>query len=116
VSADLPGEITAIATALLAAFAIITAAFAILAFRKRSKEVSDQAEMLQVHSDRLELYRKQVDDQHETNLTHGKVLELQAKEISASLKQRSGTLRRSAAARHPRLPPGSRANSSSQRL
>ena len=92
VSADLPGEITAIATALLAAFAIITATFAILAFRKQSKEVSDQAEMLQVQSDRLELYRKQVDDQQEINLTHGKVLELQAKiftdKVSGKLAER----------------------------
>jgi cbb3-type cytochrome oxidase subunit 3 len=47
-SVDLSGEITAIATAALALFAIVTAAFAILAFRKQSQEVRDQAEMLMV--------------------------------------------------------------------
>jgi hypothetical protein len=39
-SADLSGEITAIATAALAAFAVITAAFAFLAYRKQSQEVA----------------------------------------------------------------------------
>jgi hypothetical protein len=43
-SADLSGEITAIATAALAFFAIVTAAFAILAFRKQSREVGILAE------------------------------------------------------------------------
>jgi hypothetical protein len=38
-SADLSGEITAIATAVLAAFAIITDVFAFLAYRKQSQEV-----------------------------------------------------------------------------
>jgi hypothetical protein len=43
-SADLSGEITAIATAVLAAFAIVTAAFAFFAFRKQSREVAILAE------------------------------------------------------------------------
>ena len=43
-SLDLSGEITAIATAVLAAFAIVTAVFAFLAFRKQSREVSILAE------------------------------------------------------------------------
>jgi len=38
-SLNLSGEITAIATAVLAVFAIVTAAFAFLAFRKQSREV-----------------------------------------------------------------------------
>lgn len=38
-SADLSGEITAIATAVLAFFAIVTAVFAYIAFRKQSQEV-----------------------------------------------------------------------------
>lgn len=94
-SADLSGEITAIATAVLAAFAIVTAVFAILAFRKQSDAVEDgrkligqQNDMLQVQSDRLEVYRGQVDEQRQINAAHGQVLELQAEEIAASLKQR----------------------------
>lgn len=43
-SLDLSGEITAIATAVLAAFAIATAGFAFLAFRKQSREVGILAE------------------------------------------------------------------------
>jgi cbb3-type cytochrome oxidase subunit 3 len=50
-SSDLSAEITAIATAVLAVFAIVTAVFAFLAFRKQSREVSDQAKMLKVQSD-----------------------------------------------------------------
>jgi hypothetical protein len=38
-SVDLSGEITAIATAVLAVFAFVTAVFALLAFRKQSREV-----------------------------------------------------------------------------
>jgi hypothetical protein len=88
VSVDLSGEITAIATAVLAFFAIVTAVFAILAFRKQSQEVSEQAKMLRVQSERLETYRTQVDEQHKINATYGEVLELRAREIQASLKER----------------------------
>ena len=38
-SVDLSGEITAIATAALAAFTTVTAIYAILAFRKQTEEV-----------------------------------------------------------------------------
>jgi hypothetical protein len=88
VSADLSGEITAIATTVLAVFAIITAWYARKAFLKQSQEVRDQAEMLQVQAERLETYRKQVDEQHKINATYGGVLELQAREIRASLEER----------------------------
>jgi hypothetical protein len=47
-SVELSGEITAIATSVLAFFAIVTAAFAFLAFRKQSQEVRDQAEQLRL--------------------------------------------------------------------
>ncbi|SRR6266566_207579 len=87
-SSDLSAEITAIATAVLAVFAILTGIYPIRAFRKQSQETSDQAEMLKVQSDRLEVYRTQVDEQREINDTRGKVLELQAREIRASLEQR----------------------------
>jgi len=81
-------QLTAVATAILAVFAILTGIYAIRAFRKQSKETSDQAIMLKVQSDRLEVYRTQVDEQREINDTRGKVLELQAREIRASLEQR----------------------------
>jgi len=48
-----PTWITAIATAFLGAGAIVTAIFAILAFRKQGQEVRDQAELLSIQSDQL---------------------------------------------------------------
>jgi cbb3-type cytochrome oxidase subunit 3 len=80
-SSDLSAEITAIATAALAAFAIFTTVFAILAFRKQSKEVSDQAAMLKVQSDQLEEQRK-------VNAEQTRVLALQVKELGESLEER----------------------------
>jgi len=88
VSVDLSGEVTAIATAVLA-FAIITATYAILAFRKQSKEVSDQASMLKIQSDQLEEQRK-------INERQTEVLALQTAELSESLEER----KREAAERH----------------
>jgi hypothetical protein len=81
VSVDLSGEITAIATAVLAVFAIVTAIYAVRAFRKQSKEVSDQARMLEVQSEQLDEQRKL------TNL-QTPVLELQAAELRESLDER----------------------------
>jgi hypothetical protein len=80
-SVDLSGEITAIATAVLAVFAIVTAIYAIRAFRKQSQEVSDQANMLQVQSDQLAEQRK-------VNEKQIKVLELQGQELGESLTER----------------------------
>lgn len=80
-SVDLSGEITAIATAALAVFAILTAGFAILAFRKQSKEVSDQAKMLKLQSE-------QFSEQRKVNAEQIRVLTLQAAELSESLKER----------------------------
>jgi hypothetical protein len=45
-SPDFATQLTAVGTAVLAVFAIVTAAFAILAFREQSREVRDQASML----------------------------------------------------------------------
>ena len=101
-SVDLSGEITAIATAVLAVFAIITAWYARRAFLKQSQEVSaierqvkdqeeltqQQAELLKVQSGQLELQRQQLDDQREANAKQAGVLELQAGELRASLDQR----------------------------
>ena len=70
-------QITAIATSVLAFFAIVTAVFAFLAFLKQSREVraierqvidqqelaQQQGELLRVQSGQLELQRQQLDDQ-----------------------------------------------------
>jgi hypothetical protein len=76
-SSDLSGEITAIATVVLAVFAIVTAYYARRAFLKQSQEVRvierqitdqeeltrQQAKLLQIHSDQLALQRQQIDDE-----------------------------------------------------
>jgi hypothetical protein len=80
-SLDLSGEITAIATAVLAAFAIVTGIYAVRAFRKQSQEVSDQASMLQIQSEQLAEQRKVNEEQ----IT---VLALQAAELRESLDER----------------------------
>jgi hypothetical protein len=71
----------ALATTVLAAGAIVTAVFAIRAFRKQSKEVSDQAEMLRVQSEQLAEQRK-------VNAEQIKVLGLQAEELRESIDER----------------------------
>ncbi len=78
---DLSGEITAIATAVLAVFAILTTIYAVRAFRKQSQEVTDQASMLQVQSEQLAEQRK-------VNTEQIRVLALQAAELRESLAER----------------------------
>lgn len=85
----------AIATTVLAVGSGVTALYAVRAFKKQSAAVADgremlgkQNEMLEVQSNRLEVYRKQVDDQHKINEEYGTVLDLQAREIRASLEER----------------------------
>ncbi len=80
-SLNLSGEITAIATAVLAVFAIITAVYAVRAFRKQSQEVSDQANLLKVQSDQLA-------EQRNINARQTDVLELQVAELRESLDER----------------------------
>ena len=101
-SSDLSAEITAIATAVLAVFAIVTAFFARQAFRKQSQEVRaierqvkdqheltrQQAELLKVQSGQLELQRQQLDDQRKASTDQAKVLKLQADELRESLAAR----------------------------
>jgi len=70
-SSDLSTEITAIATVILAAFAIVTAWYARKAFRAQSREVKHQADML--------------DEQREINAEQTRVLGLQAEELRQSL-------------------------------
>ena len=76
-SVELSGEITAIATAVLALFAFATAIFAVLAFWKQSREVraiehqvrdqeeltQQQAALLEIQGRQLELQQKQFDQQ-----------------------------------------------------
>jgi hypothetical protein len=76
-SVDLSGEITAIATAVLAVFAIVTAYYARKAFLKQSQEVRaierqvkdqeeltrQQAELLGIQSGQLKLQQQQLDEQ-----------------------------------------------------
>ena len=71
-------QLTAVATAALAVFAIVTAYYARKALRSQSKEVSDQATMLKVQSEQL-------DEQRKMNAEQIKVLELQAKELRESI-------------------------------
>lgn len=73
-SVDLSGEITAIATAVLAVFAVVTALFAFLAWRGQSGQ--------------LKLLKKQVTDQGEVNIEQLKVLKLQAPDLQESIDER----------------------------
>jgi hypothetical protein len=74
-------QLTAGFTAILGVGAIFTAVFAVLAFKKQSKEVSDQAEMLRLTSDQLA-------EQRTINAEQTRVLQLQARELRASLDAR----------------------------
>lgn len=74
-------QLTAVANIVLAAFAIVTAALAGLAFRKQSREVSDQAAM-------LELQRRQLAEQEKTSAKQAEVLELQGRELRESIDER----------------------------
>ena len=74
-------QLTAVATAILAGFAIVTAVFAFLAFRKQAQEVNDQAEMLKVQSTQLAEQQKLGERQAE-------VLALQASDLRESLNER----------------------------
>jgi hypothetical protein len=73
--------LTAIATVVLAVFAIVTAWYARKAFLKQSKEVTDQAGMLAVQSAQLE-------EQKTINAQQIEVLTLQAAELRESYFER----------------------------
>ncbi len=95
-------KLSAVATAVLAVFAIVTALYARQAFRRQSQEVSaierqvkDQqeltrqlAELLKIQSGRLELQGEQLDDQRKVSAGQAKVLKLQADELRESLAER----------------------------
>jgi hypothetical protein len=95
-------QLTAVATAVLAVFAIVTAWYARRAFLKQSREVAaieqqvtdarelarQQAELLKVQSGQLGLQRQQFDDQRQANAKQAEVLGLQADELRESLAER----------------------------
>jgi len=72
---------TQLTAAALALAALATAILAFMAWRKQSREVSDQAEM-------LELQRRQLADQQTATAKQAEVLELQAAELRESLAER----------------------------
>jgi hypothetical protein len=74
-------QLSAMATTVLAAFAIVTAWYARRAFLKQSQEVRAQAMMLQIQADQLAEDRK-------INAQQTRVLELQAQDLHESLKER----------------------------
>jgi hypothetical protein len=95
-------QLTAVATTVLAAFAIVGAWYARRAFLKQSEEVraierqvtdqetltGQQAKLLEVQSGQLDLQRQQLDEQREVNAKQTEVLELQATELRESLAER----------------------------
>lgn len=90
-------QFTAVANAVLAAFAIVTAILAGLAFRKQSREVQaverqvadgqetarQQAELLKVQTGQLEVLREQLEDQRKASAAQTEVLLLQVAELRA---------------------------------
>lgn len=94
--------LTAIATVVLAVFAIVTAWYARRAFLKQSQEVAaverqvadeqeltrQQAELLKVQTGQPEVLRAQLEDQREATAAQAGVLELQAAELRESLEER----------------------------
>ena len=92
---------TAVATIALAVFAVVTAVFAFLAYRKQSKELrsieahmtdlrdwaGQETELLQVQFGQLDVLRQQFEEQRAVDARHTEVLELQAQELKASLEQ-----------------------------
>jgi hypothetical protein len=95
-------QLTAIATAVLAVFAIVTAWYARRAFLKQSQEVRaieqqvqdakeltrQQAELLKVQSGQLDLQGQQLEDQRQLTCKQTPVLELQGQELQESLAER----------------------------
>jgi hypothetical protein len=94
--------VTAIATFILASFAVVTAWYARKAFREQSREVAaieqqvkdgqdisrQQSELLKVQSGQLEVLRAQLEDQHKANTAQAAVFELQTSELRESLEER----------------------------
>jgi hypothetical protein len=109
-------QVTAVATAVLAGFAIITAVFAIAAFFKQREEVrtlqqeakdqqaltEQQGELLKVQAGQLDVQQQRLDDQRKINEQQAEVAALQAQELRESLDERrreAAELRRAQASR-----------------
>jgi hypothetical protein len=73
--------LTTWSTLALAVLAFVTAALAFLAWRKQAREVSDQAEM-------LDLQRRQLEAQRDDSAKQAAVLELQAADLRKSIEDR----------------------------
>jgi hypothetical protein len=80
--------VTAIATAVLALFAIVTAAVASLAFWKQRQDLREQQELLKVQAGQLETQRDQLNNQRALSARQTDVLDLQAAELRESLAER----------------------------
>src|SRR5689334_6269445 len=92
-------QFTAVANAVLAGFAIVTAILAGLAFLKQSREVRaverqvadgqevalQQAELIKIQNGQLEALRGQLEEQRRASAAQAEVLELQAAELRESL-------------------------------
>jgi hypothetical protein len=93
---------TALATIVLAVGALVSAGFAIAAFKKQTAEVEtlqnqaiaeheaieQQGKLLKLQSDQLDVQQKQLTAQQEVNAEQLRVLKLQADELQASIEQR----------------------------
>ena len=129
-------QVTAVATAVLAVFAIVTTIFAAAAFLKQREEVrmlqkeakdqetliEQQGGLLKVQTGQLDVQRQQLDDQLAINKKQAEVAALQAQELRESLNERkrdADARRRAQASRvfiheerldaDPRVPQASRA-------
>lgn len=69
-------------------FAILTAVYAVRAFRKQSQEVSEQAKQLKIQFDRFDLQEKQFEEQRKINAKQVEVFEFQVAELRESLGER----------------------------
>lgn len=95
-------QLTAAATAVLAAFAIVTAVYARKAFVKQSQEVAEierqvadqqeltrqQGTLIEIQTGQLEALRGQLEEQQKASAAQAEVLRLQAEELRESLKER----------------------------
>lgn len=95
-------QLTAVATAVLALFAIVTAWYARRAFLKQSREVTaierqvsdgqeltrQQGELIGIQTGQLEALRGQLEEQRKASVAQADVLRLQAEELQESLDQR----------------------------
>lgn len=95
-------QLTAVATAVLALFAIVTAWYARRAFLKQSREVTaierqvsdgqeltrQQGKLIEIQTGQLEALRGQLEEQRKASVAQSDVLRLQAEELQESLDQR----------------------------